>query len=152
LTSAVDGDEWSASCPYRFTPGDTAPVAHWIRGWVSPRTGMDTVQLIEISYLCRESNPDGPDRIPSLHRLSYPGSFDKGTMNRKGRRRKRPSSNLRILSAIFASLNLGKPRKMPFKVASFLSEIRTWDLSDTKQECYPLESLLCTCASLVCVT
>jgi hypothetical protein len=26
LTSALDGDEWSASCPDRFTPGKEPPV------------------------------------------------------------------------------------------------------------------------------
>jgi hypothetical protein len=30
LTSAVDGGEWSASRPGRFTPGESAPGTHWI--------------------------------------------------------------------------------------------------------------------------
>jgi len=37
LTSALHGDEWSASRPGRFTP-DTP----WKRGWVGPRAGLDT--------------------------------------------------------------------------------------------------------------
>jgi hypothetical protein len=35
LTSAVVSGEWSASRPYRFTPGERAPVPRWIEvGWV----------------------------------------------------------------------------------------------------------------------
>jgi len=30
LTSVVDGDEWSASSPGRFTPRERAPFAHCI--------------------------------------------------------------------------------------------------------------------------
>jgi hypothetical protein len=37
LTSALDGGEWSASRPSRFTPGETAAGNHWIGGWVGPR-------------------------------------------------------------------------------------------------------------------
>jgi hypothetical protein len=35
LPWALDGGEWSASCPYHFTPRERAPLAsiHWIRGW-----------------------------------------------------------------------------------------------------------------------
>jgi hypothetical protein len=33
FTLALDGDEWSASCPGRFTPGERARI-HWIGGWV----------------------------------------------------------------------------------------------------------------------
>jgi hypothetical protein len=32
LTSALDGDEWSASRPGRFTPKERAPDTHWIGG------------------------------------------------------------------------------------------------------------------------
>jgi hypothetical protein len=34
LTSALDGGEWSASRPGRFTPREGAPVTRWIGGWV----------------------------------------------------------------------------------------------------------------------
>jgi hypothetical protein len=37
LTSALDGGEWSASRPGRFTPRERAPGVHWIGGWVDPR-------------------------------------------------------------------------------------------------------------------
>jgi hypothetical protein len=33
LTSALDGGEWSASCPGRFTPKEIAPDTYWIGGW-----------------------------------------------------------------------------------------------------------------------
>jgi hypothetical protein len=39
LTPALDGGEWSASYPGRFTPRERAPDAHWMGGWVGPRTG-----------------------------------------------------------------------------------------------------------------
>jgi hypothetical protein len=43
LTSALDGGEWSASCPGRFTPKERAPGTHWIGGWVGPRAVLDVV-------------------------------------------------------------------------------------------------------------
>jgi hypothetical protein len=44
LTSALDGREWSASRPGRFTPWVIAPDTHWIGGWVDPRAGLDNVE------------------------------------------------------------------------------------------------------------
>jgi hypothetical protein len=43
LTSVLDGDEWSASCPYRYTLGETAQSIYWIGGWVSTRAGLDAM-------------------------------------------------------------------------------------------------------------
>jgi hypothetical protein len=43
LTSALDGGEWSASRPGRFTPRESAPGTHVIGGWVDPRTVLDAV-------------------------------------------------------------------------------------------------------------
>jgi hypothetical protein len=71
LTSALDGGEWSASRPGRFTPVEIAPGSHWIGGWVGPRTGLDAVEKRKILY-CQEPNPGRRDRSPSLYRLSYP--------------------------------------------------------------------------------
>jgi hypothetical protein len=34
LTSVLDGGEWSASRPGRFTLRERAPASHWIEGWV----------------------------------------------------------------------------------------------------------------------
>jgi hypothetical protein len=41
LTSALVGDEWSASRNGHFTPGEIVPGTHWIGGWVDPRVGLD---------------------------------------------------------------------------------------------------------------
>jgi hypothetical protein len=43
LTSALFGDEWSASRPYVFTPRERVPGTHWIEGWADPRAGVDDV-------------------------------------------------------------------------------------------------------------
>jgi hypothetical protein len=53
LTSALDRDEWSASCFSRFTPG-----THWREGWVGLRNFLNSLDKREISFLCRESKPD----------------------------------------------------------------------------------------------
>jgi hypothetical protein len=34
LTSALEGDELSASCHCKFIPGEKVLDVHWIRGWV----------------------------------------------------------------------------------------------------------------------
>jgi hypothetical protein len=58
LTSEVDGGEWSASRPGRFTRGKRDPGTYWIGGWVGPRTSVDTaVAKRKVACLCRESNP-----------------------------------------------------------------------------------------------
>jgi hypothetical protein len=44
LTSALDGGEWSASRPCRFTHGETASGTHCIGGGVGPRSGMDVME------------------------------------------------------------------------------------------------------------
>jgi hypothetical protein len=43
LTSALDGGEWSASRPGRFTPSERAHGIDWIGGWLSPRAVLDAV-------------------------------------------------------------------------------------------------------------
>jgi len=43
LTSALNGDEWSASGPGRFTPGERTPSTHWMGGWVGTKAGLDMV-------------------------------------------------------------------------------------------------------------
>jgi hypothetical protein len=43
LTSALDGGEWSASRPGRFTPRERTARIHWIGGWVGPRAVLDAV-------------------------------------------------------------------------------------------------------------
>jgi hypothetical protein len=44
MISALVGGEWSASRPGHFTPGERAPGAHWIGGWVDPRTGLEDME------------------------------------------------------------------------------------------------------------
>jgi len=41
--SALDGGEWSASRPDRFTARERAPGTHCIRGWVGPRAVLEAV-------------------------------------------------------------------------------------------------------------
>jgi hypothetical protein len=43
LTSALDGGEWSASLPGRFTSRELAPGILWIGGWMGPRAVLDAV-------------------------------------------------------------------------------------------------------------
>jgi hypothetical protein len=44
LTSELEGCEWSALRPGRFTPKDRAPDTYWIGVWVHPRSGLDAVE------------------------------------------------------------------------------------------------------------
>jgi hypothetical protein len=44
LTSAVVGDEWSASSPGRFTPGERVLCTHYVGSWVGPSAGLDDVE------------------------------------------------------------------------------------------------------------
>jgi hypothetical protein len=59
----------------RFIPGERAPGAPWIGGWVGPKTGLDDVErkkILPLSVL--ELRPLGrPARTQSLYRLRYPG-------------------------------------------------------------------------------
>jgi hypothetical protein len=68
LTSALDGGEWSASCPGHFTPRETAPGIHWIGGWVGPRAILDAVVKRKIPSPHRESNPRTPNVQPVAQR------------------------------------------------------------------------------------
>jgi hypothetical protein len=44
LTSVLAGDEWPASHPGSFIPGEWAPGTHWIGGCMDPRAGLDVVE------------------------------------------------------------------------------------------------------------
>jgi hypothetical protein len=48
LTSALEGGEWSASRPGRFSPSKRAPGTHWIGGWVGPRAVIIIIIIIII--------------------------------------------------------------------------------------------------------
>jgi hypothetical protein len=75
LTPTLDGGEWSASRPGRFTPRERAPGTHWIGGWVGPRAGLDAVVKRKIPSPLRESNPDHPVRSPELWRYKSTHSW-----------------------------------------------------------------------------
>jgi hypothetical protein len=60
LTSAIFGDEWSASGPGRFTSGERAPGTDCIGGWVDPRAGLDEVEKRKfLTLLGHELRPLG---------------------------------------------------------------------------------------------
>jgi hypothetical protein len=58
LTSALDGGDWLASRPGRFTPRERPPTTHWIGGWVGPRASLDMGSKRKIPSPCQELNPD----------------------------------------------------------------------------------------------
>jgi hypothetical protein len=55
LISALDGGEWSASRPGRFTPREWVPGTLWTGGWMGLRAGLDTVAKRKIPSRCRDS-------------------------------------------------------------------------------------------------
>jgi hypothetical protein len=58
LTSALDGGEWSASRPCRFTHRERAPRTHWIGGWVGPQNRSERYgEEKKISYPAGNINP-----------------------------------------------------------------------------------------------
>jgi hypothetical protein len=60
LTSALDGDERSASRPGRFTPTERAPGNHWIGGRVGSGAVLDAVVRRKIPRPRRELNSRAP--------------------------------------------------------------------------------------------
>jgi hypothetical protein len=44
LTSALNGSEWLASRSRYFTPGKIDPDAHFVGGWLGPKTGLNAVE------------------------------------------------------------------------------------------------------------
>jgi hypothetical protein len=90
LIWSLDGGEWSASRPGRFTPRERNPGTHWIGGWVDLRAVLDAVVKRKIPSPRRESNPRTPIVqvvAQSLYRLSYHGSsfLSKGVIYNKVR-------------------------------------------------------------------
>jgi hypothetical protein len=71
LTSALDGDEWSASRPGRFIARESAPGTHWIGGWVGPRAVLEAVVKRKIPSPRRESNPRTPIVQPVKQRILF---------------------------------------------------------------------------------
>jgi hypothetical protein len=70
LVSALDGGEWSASRPGRFTPRERAPATLWIGGWVGPRAVLDAVVKRKIPSPHGESNPRSPNVEPVVQRYT----------------------------------------------------------------------------------
>jgi hypothetical protein len=70
LTSALDGDKWSASRPGRFTLRERAPGTQWIGGWVGPRAVLVAVVKRKIPTPRRESNPITPIVQPVAQRYT----------------------------------------------------------------------------------
>jgi hypothetical protein len=48
LTLVLDEDEWSASHPSHFTPGERMPGSHVIGGLVGPRANLDMMVILNI--------------------------------------------------------------------------------------------------------
>jgi hypothetical protein len=67
LTSALDGGEWSASRPGRFTPREGAPGTHWIGDCVGPRA---VLVRRKIPSPRRESKPRTPIVQPVAQRYT----------------------------------------------------------------------------------
>jgi hypothetical protein len=80
-------NKWSALHPDRFTPGERAPVTHWIGGWVGPRTGLDDLEKRKFLTLpgLEPLTLGRPARSQSLYRLRYPCSLLITSINLKSK-------------------------------------------------------------------
>jgi hypothetical protein len=73
LPSALDGGEWSASRPGRFTQRERAPGTHCTGSWAGPRAGLDTVVRRKIPSPRRDSNPrEHLVRSPAIYHWAIP--------------------------------------------------------------------------------
>jgi hypothetical protein len=70
MTLALDGGEWSASRPGRFTPRKRCPGIHWIGSWVGPRAVLYAVVKRKIPSPRRKSNPKTPTVQPVARRYT----------------------------------------------------------------------------------
>jgi hypothetical protein len=70
LTSELDGGEWLASRPERFTPRERAPGTQCTGGWMGPRAILDAVVKRKITIPRRESNPRTPIVQPVAQRYT----------------------------------------------------------------------------------
>jgi hypothetical protein len=73
LTSALHWGEWWDPRPSRFTSEERASGTLWLGDWEGLKTDLDAMQKIQITCLCRESNPCRSARSSSLYWLSYRG-------------------------------------------------------------------------------
>jgi hypothetical protein len=70
LTSALDGGEWSASRPGRFTLRESAPGTYWRGGWVGLTAILEAVVKRKIPSPRRELNPRTPIGQPLAQRYT----------------------------------------------------------------------------------
>jgi hypothetical protein len=69
FTSALDGNEWSASRPCRFIRRERVSGTHWI-GWMGPRAVLDSVVKRKFPSPHREANPRTPIVQPVAQRYT----------------------------------------------------------------------------------
>jgi hypothetical protein len=127
VTSELAGGEWSASRPYRLTPGERAPDTHWIGGCVDPRTGLDDLEKwkflpppgLELRPLSR------PARSQSLYRLRYRGSLDWRNMLDS-----RYERTWNLQSQYFPEFAEETQSRHPLELSDLLTEIRSQGFSD----------------------
>jgi hypothetical protein len=70
LTSALEGGEWSASRPARFTLRNPPPRINYTGGRVGSRAGLDAVVKRKIPSPRQESNPRTPNVQPVASRYT----------------------------------------------------------------------------------
>jgi hypothetical protein len=67
LIAALAGDEWSASRPGRFTPGERDPGTHWIGSWMDHRAGLDDVKRKFLTLPGLNSDPSDVQSVASRY-------------------------------------------------------------------------------------
>jgi hypothetical protein len=80
LTSALGGDERSASCSGYFTTRERDSGTHWLLGCMGSRTGLDAVVKRQIYCPRLRLEPDSSvvqQVAKTLYRLSYPAYYDR---------------------------------------------------------------------------
>jgi hypothetical protein len=79
LASALDGREWSASSPCRFTLKERAAGIHWIGGWVGPRAVLDAVVKRKIPSILpiTVTFENGRDVLKTVLKITSPISKNK---------------------------------------------------------------------------
>jgi hypothetical protein len=73
VTSALDGNEWSASSPGRFTPDKEPLISIVYEIQWAPQPIWELWRKFFASW---NSNPGRPTRNRSLYRLSYPDLYE----------------------------------------------------------------------------
>ena len=66
LALGLDGEEWLASIPGRFIPGEWSPGTYWIGGFVGTTAGLDLVGKKIIFASAENRTPERPSRSLAL--------------------------------------------------------------------------------------